>query len=286
MAVPAKKSFDVPDEHIAVPGITADVIELADTTISRNVFQLGTHCPEISQEGKTSCLAHHTGYVIGGTLHVQMQDGSVIEAGPNEVFDIPPGHDGWAVGDVPFVSVNWAGFHSWVPERAGGRILLTLLFTDIVRSTERAVALGDSAWAQLQASHYRAMRVVVDRYRGREVNTSGDGFLVAFDGAGRAIEAAIAIRDRARADGLSIRAGVHSGEVEIAGSDLRGVTVHEAARIAAAAGTDEILVSEGTRLLAAGPSFDFESRGQFQLKGLPGVRSLFAVNPANKLASA
>ena len=209
--------------------------------------------------------------MIGGTLHVQMQDGSVIEAGPNEVFDIPPGHDGWAVGDVPFVSVNWAGFHSWVPERAGGRILLTLLFTDIVRSTERAVALGDSAWAQLLASHYRAMRVVVDRYRGREVNTSGDGFLVAFDGAGRAIEAAIAIRDRARADGLSIRAGVHSGEVEIAGSDLRGVTVHEAARIAATAGTDEILVSEGTRLLAAGPSFEFESRGQFELKGLPGV---------------
>ena len=77
------------------------------------------------------------------------------------------------------------------------------------------------------------------------MNTSGDGFLVAFDGAGRAIEAAIAIRNRARADGLSIRAGVHSGEVEIAGSDLRGVTVHEAARIAAAAGTDEILVSEG-----------------------------------------
>ena len=107
MAVPAKKSFDVPDEHIAVPGITADVIELADTTISRNVFQLGTHCPEISQEGKTSCLAHHTGYVIGGRLHVQMQDGSVIEAGPNEVFDIPPGHDGWAA--VTFLSSRSTG---------------------------------------------------------------------------------------------------------------------------------------------------------------------------------
>ena len=284
MGVPAKKSFDAPDEHIAVPGIVADVVELADTTISRSVFEPGTHCPAISQEGKAIFLAHHTGYVLEGRLHIEMQDGSVIEAGPNEVFDIPPGHDGWATGDSPFVSVNWAGFHTWVPERGGGRVVLTLLFTDIVGSTERAVAVGDSAWGELLAAHYRAVRVVVDRFRGREVNTSGDGFLVAFDGAGRAIEAAIAIRDRARGDGLSIRAGVHSGEVEVAGNDLRGVTVHEAARIAAAAGTDEILVSEGTRLLAAGPSFDFEPRGAFELKGLPGPRTLFTVNPATRPA--
>lgn len=277
MVAPSKKSFDAPDERIDVPGITADVVEMADSTISRSVFQPGAHCPQISQEGKPSCLAHHTGYVVDGVLHVEMQDGSVIEAGANDVFDVPPGHDGWAVGDRPLVSVNWAGFRSWVPERTGERVLLTLLFTDIVGSTERAVAIGDRAWRELLAQHYRAVRAVLDRYRGREVSTAGDGFLAAFDGAGRAIEAGVAIRDRAARDGLSIRAGVHSGEVEIAGSDLRGVTVHAAARITAAAGSGEILVSEATRLLAGGSAFAFEPRGPVELKGLPGPHTLFAV---------
>ncbi|HET9345499.1 MAG TPA: adenylate/guanylate cyclase domain-containing protein [Candidatus Limnocylindrales bacterium] len=285
MVTPSKKSFDAPDERVDVPGITADVLEMADSTISRSVFQPGTHCPQISNEGKPLCLAHHTGYVVDGALHVVMQDGSVIEAGPNDVYDIPPGHDGWAVGDQPLVSVNWAGYRSWVPERIGERVLLTLLFTDIVGSTERAVALGDSAWREQLAQHYRAVRSVLDRFRGREVSTAGDGFLASFDGAARAIQAGVAIRDRAIHDGLSIRAGVHSGEVEIAGSDLRGVNVHEAARIAAAAEPDEILVSEATRLLASGGAVAFELRGSFELKGLPGARSLYAVRSIERAPS-
>ncbi len=277
MAAPSKKNFDAPDEHLEVPGITADVVEMADSTISRSVHQPGAHCPQISAEGKPICMAHHTGYVVDGGLHVEMQDGSVIEVGPNDVFDIPPGHDGWAIGERPLIAVNWAGFRSWTPERTGERVLLTLLYTDIVGSTQRAVELGDQAWRELLGQHYRAVRTVLDRYRGREVDTAGDGFLAAFDGAARAIQAAVAIRDRSVRDGLSIRAGVHSGEVELSGDDLRGVTVHEAARIAAAAGTDEILISEATRLLASGASFGFESRGTFELKGLPGARTLFAV---------
>ena len=95
-------------------------------------------------------------------------------------------------GDEPFVSVHWAGFRSWVPERSGERVLLTLLFTDIVGSTERAVAIGDTAWREALAAHYRSIRPILDRYRGREVATTGDGLLAAFDGAGRAIEAALA----------------------------------------------------------------------------------------------
>jgi class 3 adenylate cyclase len=276
VTAPRKKSFDAPDERVEVPGVTADVVEMADTTISRSVHQPGAHCPQISHEGKPLCMAHHTGYVVDGALHVEMHDGSVIEVGPNDVFDIPPGHDGWAVGDRPLVAVNWAGFRSWVPERTGERILVTLLFTDIVGSTEHAVALGDTAWRELLTRHYRSVRSVLDRYRGREIDTAGDGFLAVFDGAARAVQAAVAIRDRSARDGLSIRAGVHSGEAEVAGDDLRGVTVHEAARIAAAAGSDEILVSETTRALASG-AFAFEARGPFELKGLPGPRTLFAV---------
>jgi class 3 adenylate cyclase len=285
MAAPSKKDFGTPDDHVEVEGVTADVVEMGDSTISRSVFQPGAHCPQISIEGKPLCMAHHTGYVIDGSLHVEMQDGSVMDVRPNEVFDVPPGHDGWATGDRPLVALSWAGYHSWAPERSGERVLVTLLFTDIVGSTERAVVSGDKAWRELLAEHYRTVRGVLDRYRGREVNTAGDGFLAAFDGAARAIQAAVAIRDRAARDGLPIRAGVHSGEVEIVGSDVRGVTVHEAARIAAAAGPDEILVSETTRLLANGTPFTFESRGAFELKGLPGERTLFAVAPIARAAT-
>jgi class 3 adenylate cyclase len=279
VAAPIKKSFDAPDQRIEVPGVTAAAVEMADSTISRNVFQPGAHCPQISQEGKPLCTAHHTGMVLSGRLRVEMQDGSVIEVGPNEVFDVPPGHDGWVVGDEPMVNVTWAGFGSWVPDRSGERVLLTLLFTDIVGSTEQAAAMGDRAWRGLLARHYLAVRGVLDRYRGREINTAGDGFLATFDGAGRAVQAALAIRDRTIADGLSIRAGVHSGEVELAGDDVRGLAVHEAARIAGVAAPDEVLVSEATRLLAGTGSFTFEARGPFELKGLDGARTLFAVMP-------
>jgi class 3 adenylate cyclase len=278
---PIKKSFGDPDQQIEVPGVTASAVEMADSIISRNVFQPGAHCPQISHEGKPLCTAHHTGMVLSGRLHVEMQDGSVIEVGPDEVFDIPPGHDGWVVGDDPMVNVTWAGFGSWVPDRSGERVLLTLLFTDIVGSTEQAAALGDRAWREVLARHYRVVRDVLDRHRGREINTAGDGFLASFDGAGRAIEAALAIRARTIADGLAVRIGVHSGEVELAGADVRGLTVHEAARIAGVAGSDEILVSEATRLLAGGGSFAFEERGPFQLKGFDGARTLYAVIPAD-----
>jgi class 3 adenylate cyclase len=280
MAAPIRKSLDDPDEHLEVPGISADVVEMADSTISRSIFLPGTHCPQISVEGKPLCKAHHTGYLVEGQMDVRMQDGSVLEIRPNDVFDVPPGHDGVVVGDRPMIAVMWAGFRSWVPERSGERVLVTLLFTDIVGSTERAVSLGDMAWHDLLTRHYRAVRDILDRFRGREVSTAGDGFMAAFDGAVRAIQAAVAIRDRSAADGLPIRAGVHSGEAEIAGDDLRGVTVHEAARVAAAAGPDEILVSEATRLLASGAPFTFGARGPYELKGLPGPRTLYAVEPS------
>ena len=280
MAAPSKKSFDAPDQRLEMGGVAADVVELGDSTISRSMHEPGTHCPQISFEGKPVCNAHHTGYVVDGALHVEMRDGSVIELRPNDVFDIPPGHDGVVVGDRPLIAVNWAGFRSWLPDRSGERVLVTLLFTDIVGSTEHAVALGDPRWRERLATHYRQVRTVLDRFRGREVSTAGDGFLAAFDGAARAIEAAITIRDRAARDGLPIRAGVHSGEAEVVGDDLRGVTVHEAARIGAVAASDEILVSEATRLLAGDRAFDYEVRGPFELKGLPGPRTLFAVRPA------
>lgn len=160
---------------------------------------------------------------------------------------------------------------------SGERVVATILFTDIVGSTDMAVRLGDVAWRELVGRHNRDVRDELDRYRGREVATTGDGFLAVFDGAARAILAATAIRNRARALRLEVRAGIHTGEVEVVGDDVRGVAVHEAARIASAASGGEILVSSTTYQLASGAGLTFEDKGARELKGLSGLRSLYAV---------
>ena len=262
----------------------ADIVQLGDASISRNVFQPGAHCAlggrrlVGNHRAEESCPAHHTGVLVQGLLRVETDDGSTMDLGPNEVFDIPPGHDGWVVSDHPVIAINWSGVRTWLPELdSGDRVLATLLFTDIVSSTELAVRLGDRAWRELLGRHNRDVRDQLDRYRGREIATTGDGFLAVFDGAARAIHAARAIREGARALELQIRSGVHTGEVEIVGDDVRGVAVHEAARIAAAAPAGEILVSSTTRQLALGGELDFEERQAQELKGLAGARTLYSV---------
>jgi class 3 adenylate cyclase len=277
MAAPTKKNLDQPDERLNLPGITADVVQLGDTPVIRSVFEPGIHCAQISHEGKPTCMAHHTGVVLSGRLRIQMDDGPILEIGPNEVYDIPAGHDGWAAGEEPMTTVSWAGFRSWMPQEAGERVLVTLLMTDIVGSTEHLSRVGDSAWRETLARHFSQVRTVLDRYRGREITTTGDGVLARFDGAARAVHAAIAIRDQAERQGIAVRVGVHSGEVELVGSDVRGVAVHEVARIASAAADGEILVSATTHQLASGAGLVFEERGSRELKGLAGLRTVFAV---------
>ena len=136
------------------------------------------------------------------------------------------------------------------PTGIHSRVLRTLLFTDLVDSTQMASRLGDARWRELLSEHFVGARAELERFQGREVTTTGDGIVATFDGPARALHCAAAIRSRANADDLHIRAGVHVGEVELVGDDVRGVAMHEAARIMAAAGTDEILVSELTRALA------------------------------------
>jgi class 3 adenylate cyclase len=280
-----KKNLDSPDERLEFEGVAANVVQVADAAISRNVFQPGAHCALGGRRllgnhrAEESCQAHHSGVVLEGWLHIEMDDGSVLDVGPNEVYDIPPGHDGWTTSEQPLLAINWSGVRSWLPDpESGDRVLATLLFTDIVGSTERAVQMGDTAWRELLGRHFRDVRNVLDRYRGREVTTTGDGFLAVFDGAARAVRAAVAIRDGAQAIGIEVRTGIHTGEVEVAGDDVRGVAVHEAARIAAAASGGEILLSATTSQLAAGSGFAFEERGERALKGLDGPRLLFAVS--------
>lgn len=157
------------------------------------------------------------------------------------------------------------------------RVLKTVVFTDIVGSTERAAELGDRRWRQLLDAHDAMIRSQLGRYRGQEVNTTGDGFLAAFDGPGRAINCAQAIASRSHDLGLEIRAGLHSGEVERRGDDLSGIAVHIGARVAALAEPGEVLVTGTVRDLVNGSDIHFVDRGCHPLKGVPGEWQVLAV---------
>ena len=158
------------------------------------------------------------------------------------------------------------------------RMLATLLFTDIVGSTERAAAVGDRRWRELLEAHHAAIRRELERYRGREVDTAGDGFLAVFDGPARAVRCAAAAAGTVRGLGLEIRAGVHTGEVEMMGTNVGGIAVHIGARVAALAQPGEVLVSSTVKDLVAGSGIEFEDRGSHVLKGVPGEWRVFAAS--------
>jgi pimeloyl-ACP methyl ester carboxylesterase len=157
------------------------------------------------------------------------------------------------------------------------RVLATVLFTDIVGSTERAAELGDRRWRALVQDHHAEARRQIERFRGVEVDTAGDGFLIRFDGPARAIRCAGAIRDAVRSLGLELRAGVHIGECEIVGEKVTGIAVHTGARVSALAKPGEVLVSSTVKDLVAGSGIEFEDRGTHELKGVPGEWWLYAV---------
>lgn len=161
--------------------------------------------------------------------------------------------------------------------REPDRVLATVLFTDLVGSTERAAELGDRRWTQLLGAHYDAVRRELGRYGGREVKTVGDGFLATFDGPARAIRCARGVVESVGSLGLQVRAGLHTGEVEVMGDDLGGMAVHIGARVMGRAGADEVLVSNTVKDLVVGSGFEFDDRGTVELKGVPGDWRLWAV---------
>ena len=157
------------------------------------------------------------------------------------------------------------------------RVLATVLFTDIVGSTQLAAERGDSRWQMLLADHNRIVRRQLDRFGGTEVRVVGDGFLATFDGPARAVRCAVAIRDDVKDLGLEIRAGLHIGEVEVLPDDIAGIAVHIGARVAAMATPSEILVSSTIKDLVVGSDLVFDDRGDHELKGVPETWHLFAV---------
>ena len=157
------------------------------------------------------------------------------------------------------------------------RVLATVMFTDVVASTERAASLGDRRWRDLLDAHDAAIRHQLATFRGHEVKTIGDGFLATFDGPARAIRCACAIRDAALGLHLDVRVGLHTGEIEIRGDDIGGIAVHTGQRVSALAEPSEIVVSSTVKDLVAGSGIEFEDRGEHQLRGIPGSWRLFAV---------
>jgi len=281
MARLQRKLLTTPDEVRNFTNGRVEIFGLDDVDVGLSVFEPGWRWSRDVKPiaGTPFCLYHHVGYVLSGTLRVEMEDGLSLEIPPNCVFEIPPGHDAWVVGDEPWVSVDFAGMRSYARSAVGSgeRTLGSIVFTDIVDSTATAERLGEAGWRSLIREHNERIQFELDRYRGRLVKVTGDGVLAMFDGAERAVRCAAAAAVATSALGIAIRAGVHTGEVELVPGDIRGVAVHEAARIMSLAGAGEVLVSGTTRDLLAGSGLVFEDRGLVELKGLTGPRAIFAL---------
>jgi pimeloyl-ACP methyl ester carboxylesterase len=215
-----------------------------------------------------------------GDADVQVDEGRWIASRiPDARFVELPGADHlmWA-GDADAILDEIETFLTGV--RRGptpDRVLTTVLFTDIAGSTERAAAMGDHDWAGLLERHHVAIRRELSRFQGREVDTAGDGFLARFDGPARAVRCAIGAGEAVNQLGLQIRAGVHTGEVELVGDSIRGVAVHIGARIAGLAAPGQVLVSRTVKDLVAGSGLVFEDHGEHELKGVPDRWHLYAV---------
>lgn len=282
MAPIRKKNFANPDVERDVGRGQLKIIELGDLAIGLIEYQPGWDWREDLKDrvGTATCQIRHVGVALSGRLEVAMDDGSSFVIEPMDAFDIPAGHIAHVVGDAPWVSIDTVGRRNFgAPARETfDRYLATILFVDIVGSTELVRRMGDHAWRDLLGDHNTAIRAVLERHRGVEIGTVGDGFLATFGSASHAVRAA---RDIARAAAeldLQVRAGLHTGEVEQAGEDVRGIAVHHASRVAGEAGAGEILVSSATRALLRGSGITLEPIGSRELKGIEEPDELFLVH--------
>jgi len=277
-----RRRFSEARDVRTIPRGRIDVVELDDTVVGRMTYEPGWRWSVDVKPiaGTDTCQYHHLGVSLSGRLRAQMADGAELEIAPGDVFEIPPGHDAWVVGDEPWVSVDFESMRTYgrqLDDR-GERTLASIVFTDIVDSTRRAEDLGPARWRDLVGEHNRKASMAIDRHRGRLVKTTGDGVLALFDGAELAVRGAAAIRDAVEGLGLAIRGGVHTGEVLMVAGDVRGIAVHTAARIMANAGAGEILVSATVMDLLDGSGLAFDDAGLHELKGLHGPRQLYRLS--------
>jgi class 3 adenylate cyclase len=277
------RSFDEPDAREELPLELIEEVTIGSFVVARVTIQPGwrwsTHMKPIV--GTELCEFRHIGVQISGRWVAVSRDGVETQVGPGDIYDISPGHDSWVVGDEPAVGIDFEGTTGRdLPAAVGRLVLTTVLFTDVADSTAMAERMGDRRWGRLLEQHGADVRQLLSVHRGHEVKSTGDGFLMKFDLPEDALRCAAAVVDAGRRLGLAIRAGVHTGEIELAGDDLRGVEVHLAARVMATADPGETLASSTTRDLVAGTDLVLEEKGSFTLKGISGARTLYRLRPA------
>jgi class 3 adenylate cyclase len=280
MAGPFLKNLRSPDDVFRAAGIDERSVQIGEQTIGRATVQPGWRWSVDVKPlvGTPTCMVRHIGLALRGRFHVLMEDGSEIEVGPDDVFDIPPGHDAWVVGDEPWETVEIVGIYGFGRSAPGGRsYVTTILLTDVVDSTAMIQRVGRDDWDRIISAHFAQARRALDRHRGTEIRTTGDGILATFDGAARAARAAAEIQRGAAGLAIAVRAGIHTGEVDPVPGNIRGMAVHIAARIAATAQAGETLVSATTREVVSADDLVFEDRGSHELKGVFGKRTLYAV---------
>jgi class 3 adenylate cyclase len=265
------KNLLEPDERREAPFADLRLTRVGSMAIGHGVLEPGwrwsTHMGPIM--GTPSCPIHHVQLVISGRIAYRMDDGQEVELGPNDLVDVPPGHDAWVVGEEPAVLLDIGGNIAGIAvPQEHERVLATILMTDIVGSTAIAERLGDQQWKQLLAEHDRVVRALLTRFRGTEVKTVGDGFVTTFASPAAALRCGIGIADDVRALGLEVRVGVHTGEIELTSSDIAGISVHVAARILSLAGPSQVLLSASTRALAEATGLRFEEHGRHAVKGV------------------
>ncbi len=261
-----RKAWSRYERHAATPGSTIAIVRLIYQSDIRDVL------PAIRVPTLVIHRANATGFAVehGRFLAEHIPGAKYVEL---------PGIDNliWA-GDQDGIVAEIQDFLTGVrPSPESRRVLVTVLFTDIVGSTKLAADLGDERWHELLTEHNHAVRTQIERFGGREVKTTGDGVLATFDGPARAVRCALAIRDEVGALGLEVRAGLHTGEIEVQPDDIAGLAVHIGARISALAIPGEILVSSTVKDLTVGSGLLFEDRGSHELKGVPGEWHLFEV---------
>jgi class 3 adenylate cyclase len=276
-----RRPFSKSEDTRRFPKGELRTVKLEDTLFGEFKLEPGWKWSECVKPiaGTPFCQHHHIGYTIDGQLHVEMSDGTSLDLMAGDAYEIPPGHDGWVVGDKAWFAIEFSGSSTFAlrPEDLGGGVVATLLFTDIVGSTATLAKVGDARWRAMLLEHNGAMRQAINQHRGRELKTTGDGFLAAFDSATRAVRCGQAMVANCRGSGLDIRVGCHTGEVEVVAGDAHGMAVHAAARVMSMAQGCEVLVSWTTRDLLAGSAIALESAGEHELKGFEGTRALYRV---------
>lgn len=281
MARLQRKSFANADSVRHLGHGRFDVVNLDETAVGLIRMEPGWRwsIDVAPKAGTKGCQVRHLGAATGGVLHVLAEDGLELEIRAGDAYEIPPGHDAWVVGDSPYEAIEFASARVFgaTDEEQGARMLGTILMTDIVDSTATLERIGDTRWHAMLLEHNDRMRAQIDRFAGREVRTTGDGFQVLFNGAARGVSCAAAMVDALADLDIKIRAGLHTGDVELTAGNLHGIAVHTAARVSALAGPSEVLVSAVTRDLLEGSGLKFEQRGIHELKGLSGARPVFAL---------